>query len=94
LLSLVILGAISGLNRIAKMESFSRDPLIQDMLSIRDKIDEDTIANRFKKFKMKQTNELMEMTGKMSLKVRKKLGEQGGDILDLDSTVRTVYGNQ
>ena len=94
LLSLVILGIVSGLNRIAKIESFSRDPLIQEMLSIRDKIDEDTIANRFKKFGMKQTNELMEMTGKMSLKVRKKLGEQGGDILDLDSTVRTVYGNQ
>jgi hypothetical protein len=28
LLSLVILGIVSGLNRIAKMESFSRDPLI------------------------------------------------------------------
>ena len=93
LLSTVILGISSGQNRISKIESFSRDPLVKEMLSIDNKIDEDTIANRFNRFGMKQTDELMEINGKMSTKVHEKLGTKK-DILDLDSTVRTVYGNQ
>jgi len=93
ILSLVILGIVSGLNRIAKIEAFSRDPLIQKILSINATVDEDTIGYRFKKFGMKQTNELMDIVGKMSSKVRKKLGVKS-DILDLDSTERTFYGNQ
>ena len=93
ILSTVILGIISGLNRLSKMETFSHDPLTRELLSIKDKIDEDTISNRFKKFGMKQNNELMEISGSISSKVREKL-KVSYDILDLDSTARTVYGRQ
>ncbi len=93
ILTAVILGIISGMNRIAKIEALTYDPLIQKLLSLNKKISEDTIANRFKKFGMKQTNELMDTVGIISQKVRKKI-KVSSDILDLDSTVQVVYGNQ
>jgi hypothetical protein len=93
ILSAIILGLISGLNRIKKIETFSKDPLIREILGIDEKIDEDTISNRCKRFGMKQTNEYMDIIGKISKKVHKQLGTEG-DILDLDSTPRIVYGNQ
>jgi hypothetical protein len=93
ILNLILLGIISGLNRVSKMETFSRDPLVQNLIGITEKLDADTIFNRIKRFSMRQNNQLMDIIGQLSGKVHGKLGTTS-DILDLDSTVRTVYGNQ
>ena len=93
LFSVLMLGILSGANRIKKIETFSRDPLIQELFGIKDKIDEDTISNRIRRFGQKQNCELMDVIGNTSKKVHKQLGTKE-DILDLDSTVKTVYGNQ
>jgi hypothetical protein len=90
--SIMILGIISGMNRISKIESFSRDPLVNKIFGIK-KLDEDTIANRVKRFGMKQTSELLDIIGEISSKVHKTL-KTFSDIMDLDSTALTVYGNQ
>lgn len=93
ILSMITLGIISGQNRISKIEGFSRDPLIREVFGIEEKIDEDTIANRIKRVSMLQTTELMDVIGKLSNRIHKKLGTES-DILDMDSSVRTVFGNQ
>ncbi|MDT3738035.1 MAG: IS1380 family transposase [Candidatus Kapabacteria bacterium] len=90
---IIVLGLIAGMNRISKMESFSRDALIQELFGLSGHIDEDTIANRIKRFSFHHTNNLIEHIGQMSSKVHKQLGTDA-DILDMDSTVKTTYGNQ
>ena len=83
LYSVLLLGLMSGANRIKKIESFSRDTLVHTLFNIDDKIDEDTIANRLKRFTQKETCELMDINGKISRKVHKRIGTES-DILDLD----------
>ena len=89
----VILGTLSGMNRLIKIEHFTLDPLVRHLLNISDKLDMDTIRYHIKKFGMKQNTELSDISGKLSAKVHKKLGTTK-DILDLDSSVKTVYGKQ
>ena len=89
----VILGTLSGMNRLIKIENFTLDPLVRHLLAIEDKLDIDTIRYHIKKFGMKQNTELSDIFGKLSTKVHKKLGTTD-DILDLDSSVKTVYGKQ
>jgi len=93
ILNTIILGIQSGMNRIKKIETFSQDPLVSEILGLQGKIDEDTISNRLKRFGMEQSNELMEINGTLSKKVHKQL-KTYGDIVDIDSTVKTVYGKQ
>jgi hypothetical protein len=88
-----VLGVLSGQNRINKIESFSQDVLVKQLLGIEKKLDEDTVANRFKKFNMRSSSEFMEVINEVSYKVHTKLGI-AEDILDIDSSVRGVYGNQ
>lgn len=88
-----ILGLLSGQNRINKIESFTHDPLVQNLLNIDKQLDEDTIGSKYKKFNQKHTNEIIELLGKLSNKVHKKINI-GEDILDIDSSVRTIYGKQ
>ena len=88
-----MLGILSGANGIKKIETFSRDSLIQEIFGIEDKVDEDTISDRIRRFGIKQNCELMGVIGNTSSKVHQKLGTRA-DKLDLDSTVKTVYGNQ
>lgn len=89
----VILGTLSGMNRLIKIENFTLDPLVRHLLAIEDKLDIDTIRYHIKKFGMKQNTELTDISGNLSAKVHKKLGTTD-DILDLDSSVKTVYGKQ
>ena len=89
----VILGTLSGMNRLIKIENFTLDPLVRHLLSIEDKLDIDTIRYHIRKFGMKQNTELSDISGNLSAKVHKKLGTTD-DILDLDSSVKTVYGKQ
>ncbi len=74
LLGVLLLGIMCGANRIKKVETFSRDPLIQEIFGIADKIDEDTIGNRMRRFKQKQNCELMDIIGNTSKKVHKASG--------------------
>ncbi len=89
----VILALLAGLNRINKVESFTHDPLVQRLLNLSGKLDEDTIGNRFKKFNWQYNNEFLSLINILSLKVHKKM-ETKSDILDLDSSPYIVYGNQ
>ena len=93
MLSILILGILSGMNRISKIENFTLDPLLQQLFGLTEKISDSAIIDRLKRFSMKQTSEYMEIIGKISETIHKKLGTIK-DILDLDSSVKTVYGNQ
>jgi hypothetical protein len=93
LLSIIIEGISCGMNRISKLENFTLDPLLQKLYNLSDKISSSTITNRLKRCGMKQCSEFMEVIGNSSRKVHKKL-RTIKDILDLDSSVKTVYGNQ
>ncbi len=89
----VILGTLSGMNRLIKIENFTLDPLVRHLLDIKDKLDIDTIRYHINKFGMKHNTELSDIIGHLSSKVHKKLGTTD-DIVDLDSSVKTVYGKQ
>jgi hypothetical protein len=89
----VILGTLSGMNRLIKIENFTLDPLVRHLLALEDKLDIDTIRYHIRKFGMKQNTELSDISGKLSAKVHKKIGTTD-DIVDLDSSVKTVYGKQ
>ena len=65
----VILGTLSGMNRLIKIEHFTLDPLVRHLLAIEAKLDIDTIRYHIKKFGMKQTTELSDISGKLSNKV-------------------------
>ena len=93
LLSILTLGIISGMNRISKMEYFTLDPLLQCLYGLSGKISDSMIIDRLKRFDMRQTTEYMEAIGQISQKVHAEL-KTASDILDIDSTAKTVYGNQ
>lgn len=93
ILMTTILGILSGMNRIIKIENFSSDPLVRAIMGIKDRIDKDTIIGRLKRFTMINCVGYMDVIEELSKKVHKKL-EVKKDIIDLDSTVKTVYGNQ
>lgn len=93
ILMAITLGLLCGQDRISKIEKFTYDPLVQKLLKIKDKIDEDTIINRIKRFSMCQTKQFMDLISTQSNTIHQKLGTEK-DILDIDSTVQTVYGNQ
>lgn len=93
MLTLITLAIMCGMNRISKIEQFTLDPLVQKLFNLPDKISDSGIIDRLKRFGMKQSTEYMQIIGEMSNKVHHKL-QTGKDILDLDSSVKTVYGNQ
>jgi hypothetical protein len=93
ILSLIVSGIICGMNRISKIEQFTFDPLVQTLFKLSEKICDSTIIDRLKRFSMKQSSEYMQIIGDISCKVHDKL-KTNEDILDLDSSVKTVYGNQ
>ena len=86
----VILGTLSGMNRLIKIENFTLDPLVRHLLALEDKLDIDTIRYHIRKFGMKQNTELSDISGKLSAKVHKNIGTTD-DIVDLYSSVKTVY---
>lgn len=93
ILTVLTLGLQSGMNRLSKIEMFSHDPLLQRLLGLSDKISDSTIINRLKRFTMSNTNEFMNLIGGLSGKIHNILGTTR-DILDIDSSVKTVFGNQ
>jgi DDE family transposase len=93
ILQTIILGTFCGMDRLAKIENFTLDPVVRYLLKVRDKIDIDTLRYRLNKFSMKHNTELSGILATLSEKVHKKLCTRK-DILDLDSSVKTVYGKQ
>ena len=93
ILSIIVEGISCGMNRLSKIENFTLDPLVQDLYGLSDKLSDSTISYRLKRSTMKQTSEYMEVIGIISDKVHKILQTES-DILDLDSSVSIVYGNQ
>lgn len=89
----VLLGLTSGMNRATKIEGFTLDPLIQTILRLDGSISDSTFKDRFSRFSMNETNQYMNIIGKTSSEIHNKL-KTSQDILDIDSTVRTVYGRQ
>lgn len=88
-----ILGILSGTNRIIKIEKMTMDPLIQKLLNLPRHIDNDTLRIRLKRFNFKHTNEMLEVNAGLCRKVHQHLKTKA-DILDIDSSVVTVYGHQ
>ena len=93
ILQTIILGTFCGMDRLIKIENFTLDPVVRYLLKVKDKIDIDTLRYRLKGFSMKHNTELSGISAILSEKVHKKLGTRK-DILDLDSSVKTVYGKQ
>ena len=91
--NIMILGLLGGMDRLLKIEHFSLDPLIHHLYDLNGHLDIDTIRYRFKKFGFRQNNQLIEVIGFLSNKIHRRLNTKR-DILDLDSTVQTVYGKQ
>ena len=89
----IVLGILSGANRMIKIEKFTMDPLAQKLLNLPRPIDKDTLRIRLKKFTLMHTNELLDVIATMSQKIHRRLGT-AQDILDMDSSVVTVYGHQ
>jgi hypothetical protein len=73
---LLMLGINCGMNRMAKIESFSLDCLIQKIFGFHGKLDADTIYNRFKRFSRQQTERLIEINFLLSNKVHNKLKQE------------------
>lgn len=90
----LLLGIISGADRLTKIESVTMDPLVQKMIGLKKHIDIDTFRYHLNKFKMIHTNDLQNMIAKMGHSVHHKLKKSTNGILDIDSTVKTVYGHQ
>ena len=93
ILQTIILGTFCGMDRLTKIENFTLDPVVRYLLKVKDKIDIDTLRYRLNKFSMRHNTELSGISATLSEKVHKKLGTRK-DILDLDSSVKTVYGKQ
>lgn len=90
----MVLSILSGGNRVSKAEIFSHDSLVQQLLGLESKVDENTIHYRFDKFKMRHSNELIDIILQISKKVHQFLKFGDYEIIDCDSTEKTVYGNQ
>lgn len=89
----IICGIIGGANRMRKIETLTADPLFKNALSLKGRIPDSTIQSRIENIKAKEAYEMNEINGILSRKVHKKIKVRR-EIVDCDSTVKTVYGNQ
>ena len=92
----IIFGYICDFTRLSHFEEFTKDKIIQEILNINKHIDENTFANRLKKFNFKSACQISEITKEQASIVHSKMkyDENKLEIVDLDSTVKGVYGNQ
>ena len=93
ILSSIITGIICGQDSLMKIENFTNDPLVQQRLGLHKNICDSSLSGRLKKFTMSLTNDLMGINAGLSGKVSKKTKGRE-EIIDIDSTVKTVYGSQ
>lgn len=89
----VILASMCGISRLSNIAIFSADVLVKALLGLPNGINKDVISSRFKKLGEAGARQLEELNGQRLRRQLKKLNLQQL-ILDADSTVKTVYGNQ
>ena len=89
----IICGLIAGANRIKKIETFTKDPLFREALGLKGPINDSTIIGRIENIGIKEAYAMNELNGKISRKVHAKFHVKT-EIVDCDSTVKTVYGSQ
>lgn len=95
ILSTIIFGYLTDFDRIKQFEELSKDLTVQRLLGLPKHIDEDTIAHRINKFGNSELEDLQGGLDKSIQKVHSKYELSGKEqILDIDSTVIPVYGNQ
>ena len=94
-LSTIIFGYLTDFDRIKQFEELSKDLTVQRLLGLPKHIDEDTIAHRLNKFSNSELNELKTSLDHSIQNVHSNYDLSSREkILDIDSTVISVYGNQ
>lgn len=96
ILSASIFSYLCDFKRLSQFAELTKDKIIQKLLGIDNHIDENTFGYRMKKFTFKSTNQLTTLFGGISSKIHRKIkfDRKEMEIIDLDSTVKGVYGNQ
>jgi hypothetical protein len=89
----IICALMTGANRIKKVETYTEDPLFREALGLKGPIKDSTIINRIEHIGMKEAYAMNELNGNISRKVHAKFRIKT-EIVDCDSTVKTVYGSQ
>jgi len=89
----VILGSLSGINRISRFSNFTTDPLVMRLLNLSKQINEDAFSKRLKSLGQSGAIKLQEFIfGKITNWLTQTKLETM--TIDVDSSVCTVYGNQ
>ena len=89
----VVLASMADVHRMSRIENFTCDPLVQHLLSLKEDIDQDTLAGRLKALGQRGSFSLQEGLFRVTGKMQKK-SNLSYITIDCDSTVATVYGNQ
>ena len=89
----VVLASISDVHRMSRIENFTCDPLVQQLLKLKEDIDQDTLTGRLKPLGQRGAFSLQEGLFRVTGKMHKK-SNLSYITIDCDSTVSTVYGNQ
>ena len=89
----LVLGSLSGVNRISRLSNFTADPLVMHLLNLRKNINVDAFSDRLKRLGQAGAIKLQESLFKY---ITQWLitSDSGTLTIDADSSVCTVYGNQ
>lgn len=93
IITVIMCGLLAGQKRMKGIELFTRDPIIRKALEIENEIPDSTIKSRLDGIGVKECYALNELIGEASRRVHKKHRVKT-EIIDCDSTVKTLYGNQ
>lgn len=89
----VIAASMCGVSHLSKIAVFTADVLVKSLLGLPNGINKDVISTRFKALGQSGARLLEELNGQRLYRQIKKL-DLKELVLDADSTVKTVYGNQ
>jgi len=90
----IVYGYLADFKRLQHFSEFTKDRMIQKLLGIKSHIDENTFSHRLNYFNFKSANQLQEILGSIGRKVRSSYLTEDVLTIDIDSTVKGVYGNQ
>jgi len=89
----IILASLASINRIKRIVNFTCDPLIISLLNLKKGFNKDVISQRLKKLGQRGAFLFHEFILSENKKTIKKINPDS-ITLDVDSTEKTVYGNQ
>jgi len=94
--ALIIFGYLCGYKRLAHFEELSKDASVQTLLGLKGPINQNTLARRVKRASYKQSVEFSRVSQTLAGRVhtRYESSPQQALVLDFDSSVKGVYGNQ